>query len=153
LKDRGGDIPLLIRHFIDKSCNLSNKCVKEIDEKAMVALCNYPWPGNVRELENIMERLAVLKSGGAISLDDLPPKVIKGVENVSQISSSLGQGELDIPDNGLSFKKAVDDFESRLIVGALKKTGGNKNKAATLLKLNRTTLVEKIKKKKLENEI
>ncbi|HQH80767.1 MAG TPA: helix-turn-helix domain-containing protein, partial [bacterium] len=56
-------------------------------------------------------------------------------------------------DAGLSFKDAVEQFESKLIVGALKRTGGNKNKAAALLKLNRTTLVEKIKKKKLEVEL
>ncbi len=56
----------------------------------------------------------------------------------------------DIPEEGISFKRAVADFEARLIRLALEKTGGNKNKAATLLKLNRTTLVEKIKKRKIE---
>jgi DNA-binding NtrC family response regulator len=154
LRDRGGDIPLLIHHFIDRSCNTANKCVQDINKETMDVLCSYAWPGNVRELENMMERLAVLKSGSVISLEDLPPKVVEGsVGDVFSASSSGGQGDLDIPDAGMSFKKAVDDFESQLIIGALKKTGGNKNKAATLLKLNRTTLVEKIKKKKLEAEV
>jgi DNA-binding NtrC family response regulator len=109
---------------------------------------SYGWPGNVRELENLMERLIVLKKDELIDVKDLPAKVAGSTAALAPGVAAEG-GDFDIPEAGISFKKAVDDFESKLIVGALRRTGGNKNKAASLLNLNRTTLVEKIKKKGL----
>ncbi len=156
LRERKEDIPLLIHHFVDKSCSLSGKCVSEVTPEAMSALVEYDWPGNVRELENVVERLAVVKSHGRIELSDLSHKIVGHSPESLAARKNTGseqKNEFDIPDAGLSFKDAVEQFESKLIVGALKRTGGNKNKAAALLKLNRTTLVEKIKKKKLEVEL
>ncbi len=110
----------------------------------------------MRELENVVERLAVVKSHGRIELSDLSHKIVGHSPESLAARKNTGseqKNEFDIPDAGLSFKDAVEQFESKLIVGALKRTGSNKNKAAALLKLNRTTLVEKIKKKKLEVEL
>lgn len=149
LRDRSSDIPLLIHHFMNKSCKMQGKCVKDVSEDALKQLTEYGWPGNVRELENMMERLSVLKAGSIIEVPDLPPKIFGQTES-GNASPRQASRDVLIPDAGISFKKAVDEFETTLIVEALKRTGGNKNRAANLLKLNRTTLVEKIKKKKLE---
>src|SRR6185312_12247927 len=116
-----------------------------ITPAALEYLVNYSWPGNIRELENLVERLAILKNGGIVDVNDLPQKYL-GVEAATAESKSLS---LEIPTDGLDFNSAVDSFENSLIVRALEKTGWNRNQAAALLKLNRTTLVEKIKKKGL----
>jgi DNA-binding NtrC family response regulator len=105
-------------------------------------LVDYHWPGNVRELENLMERLIILRGEGEITPDDLPDQVR------ARRDPSLRQQEL--PATGLSFKEAVDELECHLILQALERTHWNKNKAAQLLGLNRTTLLEKIRKKGLE---
>ncbi|HBF13008.1 MAG TPA: DNA-binding response regulator [Deltaproteobacteria bacterium] len=144
LRQRVCDIPILVEHFL-KSYSQSNG-VKEpkISQELMSLLMNYKWPGNVRELENTMERLVVLRPGQEIQVSDLPDKFL----NVSD--SLFKNSALHIPEAGINLKNAVNDFENTLILKALEKTGWNKNRAATLLKLNRTTLVEKIKKKQLE---
>ncbi|OGQ37763.1 MAG: hypothetical protein A2W61_04785 [Deltaproteobacteria bacterium RIFCSPLOWO2_01_44_7] len=94
-----------------------------------------------------MESLVILKSKGEIEEKDLPEK-IRGYKTAHK-----GNTQVNIPDTGLSLRHALSAFENELILKALQKTGWNKNKAATLLKLNRTTLVEKIKKKGLEKVI
>ena len=148
LRERTDDIPLLVEHFLEKYAKEAGGKVKGISQAAVERLMTYPWPGNVRELENLIERLMVLKKDETIDLDDLPEKVTG--EPSPEAGDGAEAGGIDIPDNGISFKKAVSEYESKLIQGALRKTGGNKNKAASLLHLNRTTLVEKIKKKGME---
>lgn len=150
LRDRTGDVPLLVSHFLDKFATRSGHHITGVASDTMRVLNNYAWPGNVRELENAVERAVVLKSEGEITVADLPDKVRSGMEEQFEVSTSQS---FDIPDSGLSFKGAVADFENSLILKALQKTNGNKNKAAALLKLNRTTLVEKIKKKQLEGAL
>ena len=140
LRDRPDDVPLLVEHFIKKFNKEKGRNLKELSPEAMDSLMNYAWPGNVRELENLIERLVILKREGTASLDDLP-------EKISLYSSSSIAGAVEIPKEGLSLKETVDEFEDRLIIQALNRTKWNKNMAANLLKLNRTTLVEKIKKK------
>lgn len=155
LRERRSDIPLLINHFVEKSSKAAGKEASGIDDKALALLTAYEWPGNVRELENAIERLIVLKKEGVIDASDLPPKICGTVkEDGKDVESPRGEKDnIGMLEDGVSFKEAVEDFESQLILSALRKTGGNKNRAATLLKLNRTTLVEKIKKKKLEAQI
>ena len=110
---------------------------------------NYSWPGNIRELENLVERMSILKGSGEVSLLDLPAKY------KSAAACFAETGIIDLPEDGLDFNTAVDQFENALILKALEKTGWNKNQAAILLRLNRTTLVEKMKKKGLRtnNEV
>ncbi len=150
LRKRKSDIPLLLRYFMDKNAQLTGRNIDDIESNALELLSHYPWPGNVRELENTVERILILKSGGSICKADLPVHLIEQATLPSNHKKINSHDYPSIPDKGLSFKDAVDEFERNLIVEALKQTKGNKNQAANLLKLNRTTLVEKIKKKKME---
>ncbi|MGZ3723320.1 MAG: sigma-54-dependent transcriptional regulator, partial [Bdellovibrionales bacterium] len=142
LRERKSDIALLMHHFMESFNRTRNRHLQGITPDALTMLTNYSWPGNIRELENLVERLAILKGSGIIDIIDLPEKYRK-----MQVSAE--PGTLDIPDNGMDFNSAVDAFENALLMRALEKTGWNRNQAALLLKLNRTTLVEKIKKKGL----
>ena len=151
LRERTGDIPLLVRHFVDKFGAAGGRQVRDITPEALAKLERHPWPGNVRELENMIERIVVLKHGEVIDVGDLP-EFLAGRTGEGAGAAGEGDDASEIPLGGISFKRAVADFEARLIRQALDQTGGNKNKAATLLKLNRTTLVEKIKKRKVDAE-
>jgi len=146
LRERMEDVPLLIDYFIKRYAHENGRHVPQISTEAMFALAHYSWPGNVRELENMVERLVILKHEGEIGMADLPERIRAGHEE--EVPAYV-----QIPESGLSFKDVVDDFENQLILKALEKTGWNKNKAAQLLQLNRTTLVEKIKKRQLEKSL
>ncbi len=145
LRERGSDIPLLANHFIGKFNIEKKQNINGISPEALKCLTRYHWPGNVRELENLMERLVILKGKGVIAQEDLPEKLL-GAEWSDALPS------MDIPDSGISFNTAVSEFERELILRALKKTNWIKNRAAKLLQLKRTTLVEKIKKIQLTRE-
>ncbi|MCB0348745.1 MAG: sigma-54-dependent Fis family transcriptional regulator, partial [Bdellovibrionales bacterium] len=147
LRERVSDIPVLFHHFITHFNKEKNRQIEGIHPDAMEALMTYNWPGNVRELENLVERISILKGKGIIQIEDLPEKYRK-----SKLSVSVGS-LVQIPDNGLDFNAAVDAYENKLIMQALEKTEWNRNQAAKLLRLNRTTLVEKIKKKGLTTKL
>ena len=166
LRDRKTDIPLLVSHFLNQFNGTGRS--KTINEEAMNILGNYSWPGNIRELANFVERMVVLSIGSTITSRDLPDKVLGEVPkekwtplekdseptgNPTQIlQQSLRQSfHVGIPDEGINLKKLVEGFEKELLIEALEKTGWVKNKAAILLSLNRTTLVEKLKKLKITN--
>lgn len=142
LRERKSDVPMLLHHFIESFNRTRGRSLQGIGPEALNLLMNYSWPGNIRELENLVERLAILKGTGIIDVMDLPEKYRK-------VHAEADPSKLDIPDNGMDFNSAVDAYENALIMRALEKTGWNRNQAALLLKLNRTTLVEKIKKKGL----
>ncbi len=142
LRDRRDDIPLLTQHFLDMTNQQREKQVDGISPEVMERLCAYHWPGNVRELENLMERMVILGGDGEIGLSDLPATL----RNTAPPAVPAPH----LPPTGLSFKQVVDDFECELILQALEQTDWNKNRAAQLLGLNRTTLLEKIKKKGLD---
>lgn len=143
LRDRKSDIPLLLHHFVQQFNKSKNRNLQGFSPEAMDLLFNYSWPGNVRELENLVERLSILKGSGIVQVSDLPEKYQSRKFVASSQSSAL------IPDTGIDFNSAVDAYENALILQALEVTGWNRNQAAQLLRLNRTTLVEKIKKKGL----
>ena len=162
LRDRKSDIPLLVQHFLKRCNENQDRQVKVISDETIQMLANYSWPGNIRELGNFIERMVVLSVGDSITPRDLPEKVLGEVprENLppmekpgSEFSSTemLQNGLkqsffIGLPEGGINLKNAVEDFERGLITEALEKTNWVKNKAAGLLELNRTTLVEKIKK-------
>ena len=141
LRERKEDIPLLTQHFLKKISqgNIS------LSESALNNLCQYNWPGNIRELENLIERICVFKEEGEIQESDLPEKYL------SKKVSSKPLESIEIPQQGLDFNSAVTAYENLLLIKALKKTNWNKKQAALLLNLNRTTLIEKIKKKGLQS--
>jgi DNA-binding NtrC family response regulator len=143
LRQRREDIPLLVLHFLDVLNQERGTKIDSISDAALEVLCRYDWPGNVRELENLMERMTVLRGGGEIDIDDLPESVRRVPAPVFEAESFAGS-EVD-------FRGVVDRFQSELIRDALAKTGGNKKEAAEYLGLNRTTLIEKIKKLGLDS--
>ena len=143
LRDRRSDIPLLISHFMEQSNQKNDRSVQEISEEALAMMMGYAWPGNVRELKNMMERLVVLKGSGVISAQDLPSE-IKSTHKYEPSTT------IEISDEGICLNSAVTEFEKALILQSLEKTKWVKNKAAKLLHLNRTTLVEKIKRHQLQ---
>jgi DNA-binding NtrC family response regulator len=147
LRERKTDIPILLDHFLNQFSKNSKQIITGFSEEALQSLINYNWPGNIRELENLVERLSILKGHGLIELEDLPPKY-KAESPVTIATPNTNNSNSQ--DEGLDFNTAVDQYENQLILKALEKTGWNRNQAAILLRLNRTTLVEKIKKKGLK---
>lgn len=146
LKERREDIPLLISHFLDRfvSANRSNEI--SFSALAMDLLMGYDWPGNVRELENVIERLVILRGGNEILPEDLPAKIFRSNPLATQHYKTL----FELPEVGVDLKQILSDIEDSLIMRAMNRTRGNKNQASKLLTLNRTTLIEKMKKKNLE---
>lgn len=138
LKERKADIPYLVAHFIEQFAVKKESSPAKFSDEAMKVLVNYSWPGNVRELKNLIERLVVLHEGEHILPEDLPEKI--------RIVSSRAARRKEISSEGISFSTAVSEFEKALIISALDQTNWVKNKAAQLLKIKRTTLVEKIKR-------
>ena len=155
LRQRVEDIPLLVTHFIRELNKKKTNKLKGFSEGALSLLTRYAWPGNIRELENLVERLCVLKQGDFVTEQDLPPVYFKQAPASSSAEHNLaaaGGGMTPSSQGGEGFYNQVESFENHLILKALKKTGWNRNQAAKLLKLNRTTLLEKIKKKGLKEE-
>ncbi|HSX78808.1 MAG TPA: helix-turn-helix domain-containing protein, partial [Candidatus Saccharimonadia bacterium] len=145
LRDRLSDIPLLMAHFIARFNAEKKQRLTGVTPEALQMLQSYHWPGNVRELENTVERIAILKGIGMIMPADLPEKIAR--PSLSRIVPGV-----TIPDDGIDFDAMVEAFEKQLLMQALVKASGVKSKAANLLRMNRTTLVEKVKKLRLEND-
>ncbi|WP_448382244.1 sigma-54-dependent transcriptional regulator [Desulfosoma sp.] len=143
LREREGDIPLLIQHFLRLHCQKKNMPLKKMDKDAVRCMEAYEWPGNVRELENLIERLVILTEGDLIQMHDLPERIRKAAPKPTAPAVEIGE-------EGIDLKQILEDLENKLILDALRKAGGVKNQAAKLLGLNRTTLIEKLKKKQLQ---
>lgn len=144
LRERKSDIPILASFFIRKYCQLNELELKSLTIPAIRVLQSYNWPGNVRQLENIMERMVVMNPAESIfQPSDIPEEVKPEVK-----ASVSGEGFIpeDIPDEGVSLQEIVKNVEKKLILNSLEKTSWNKQKAANLLNIKRTTLIEKIKK-------
>ncbi|HNX82549.1 MAG TPA: sigma-54 dependent transcriptional regulator [Candidatus Omnitrophota bacterium] len=137
LRERNGDICLLVQSFIKKHARHMNKKIESISPEAMQVLMNYSWPGNVRELENALERAAILSKTPVIQAHDLPDFLIHPKK---QESDTAGGMQAD----SLSLKDALKNPERELIVKALNTADWNRNEAARLLGINRTTLYKKM---------
>ena len=146
LKDRREDIPLLISHFLDRFVSADRSNDISFSPLAMDLIMGYDWPGNVRELENVIERLVILRGGNEILPEDLPARIFRSNPLATQQYKTL----FELPDVGVDLKQILSDIEDSLIMQAMNRTRGNKNQASKLLTLNRTTLIEKMKKKNLE---
>ncbi len=143
LRQRSGDIPLLVYHFIEQLNVRRNASLSGCSEDAFRLMSDYQWPGNVRELANLIERIAILKRKGQIEVSDLPEK-FRRPSVVPSLSASPS-----IPGAGIDLGRVVEEFENRLILEALERTNWVKSRAAQLLQINRTTLIEKLKKRSL----
>ncbi|HNQ45423.1 MAG TPA: sigma-54 dependent transcriptional regulator [Syntrophorhabdus sp.] len=135
LRERRQDIPLLLNYFLERSNKINDAEIDGCSEAAMTALMDYTYPGNVRELQNLIERVVVLKRKGMIDLEDLPDKIY--------LAEQQEQGHFEIEKG---YDTLVSNFEKSLILQALQETNGVKSKAAQVLSLNRTTLIEKMKR-------
>ncbi len=137
LRDRREDIPLLVQHFVEKYGTGGAQIT--VSQDAVRRLMGYAWPGNVRQLENAVERaIALLGGRSTIDVADLPPEV-----QATQVPITP---TVEFPVEGIDLVNIVEQIERDLIERALARTGGNKAAAAGLLKLKRTTLVEKMKR-------
>jgi len=134
LRERLGDISLLAGYFIDVFNKKLKKNITGLSSDAMSLFMNYPWPGNVRELENVMERAVLLATDRLITPGELPSDLLLE-------TNERGLATVET----LSIKKACKSLEKKLIGKALKKTDGNRTKAAVLLEISRPTLISKIK--------
>jgi DNA-binding NtrC family response regulator len=144
LRDRVSDIPLLVVHFLQEFSKKKKKPAKRLSPQAMDLLIRYPWPGNVRELENLMERLVILTEGNVVEVEDLPQRF-----RDTTSMGGTGAESIDFPADGLNLPQALQEFERRLILKALERSNWVKSRAAQLLNLNRTTLIEKMKKQQI----
>lgn len=140
LRERREDIPLLVQKFIEHFCSTHKLDLKTVSPQVMKAVMSYDWPGNVRQLENLVERMVALTGNRpAILPADLPVEI-------SNRDSLNFVPLIEIPEEGINFQNVVTDMERELILQSLRKTNGNKKLAAKLLNLKRTTLIEKIKR-------
>jgi DNA-binding NtrC family response regulator len=138
LRERKEDIPLLVRHFLEKLT--PDGPAITVSQEAMRRLMSYRWPGNVRQLENAIERAVAMSGGRAqIDLPDLPAELL----HVPQVTASSA---VSLPEEGIDLEALIATIERDLIERSLERTGGNKGQAARLLNLKRTTLVEKLKR-------
>jgi DNA-binding NtrC family response regulator len=142
LRGRVSDIPLLLRHFLQLFSRTKKKPLKRFNPTAEELLLQYPWPGNVRELENLVERLVILTEGETIEIADLPDRFQSHILPLKEEAGSF-------PAHGIHFTDAVQAFERNLILKALRQSNWVKSQAAQLLHLNRTTLLEKMKKQNI----
>lgn len=148
LIERPLDIPLLSHFFLNKLNRDKNADVSGISQTAMELFMQHNWPGNVRELANMLERLVVIKGEGEIQVSDLPVKMrLEGGMEPKYATAAICP---ELSPEGICLNTAVSEFEKNLIYQSLEQTDWVKNKAAKLLHVKRTTLVEKIKRYDLQ---
>jgi sigma-54 specific flagellar transcriptional regulator A len=142
LRERLEDLELLALHFLRTSAVRSGRPdICGFTEEAMTRLKAYDWPGNIRALENTIERAVLLSPGPLIRAEDLPERVRTAREPDAPVNPT------QLPETGIDLRAAVEEYETNLVRQALARTGWNKTKAAQLLGMNRTTLVEMLKRK------
>ncbi len=134
LRDRKSDIPALIQHFLKVFNDKTKRNIKSISKPAMKMMLDHQWPGNVRELENFLERAVVLTHGEILEVAVFPDNFAKTME-----SANIGYSSTS------ALKEVLRDPEKKIIVHALEQAGWNRKKAAAILKINRTTLYNKMK--------
>ncbi|MGH9668602.1 MAG: sigma 54-interacting transcriptional regulator [Terriglobales bacterium] len=128
LRERQGDMPLLVDHFMRIYCTANELPLKRFEPEALEILEEHPWPGNVRELENLIQRLVLMVEGPAITVKHLPQQIL--------MTSSASQESLLIPEEGIDFDKEMARIETAYLQAALRRTGGKKVAAAQLLGVN-----------------
>lgn len=129
LRDRHGDIPILVHRFLKEFCEQNRKPLIRMSNKALARLDSYSWPGNIRELRNVIESCVVMSQGSIIQEKDLPANIFGG-ENHKGISVALGS--------------SLEELEKSTILSTLSMTGQNKSKTAKILGIGRKTLHRKL---------
>jgi transcriptional regulator with GAF, ATPase, and Fis domain len=156
LRDRREDIPLLVRHFVDKYDQRLGKRVEGVDAEAMELLQAYPWPGNIRELENLMERSVLFADGPVIHASALPDSLRETGPAPTPLAPVGALGAIAAP-SGASMKEIVRqaqaELERELITRALEETSGNVTRAAKRLQISRKSLQVKMKDRGLRGTL
>jgi sigma-54 specific flagellar transcriptional regulator A len=167
LRQRVEDLRLLIDHFVQEFCRKRKREPFTFSPDALACMLNNRWTGNVRELENLIERLSILVSGSIVNVADLPEKFqpVNTPDLDRRFAAAAGTNLALSPsgaepanagntpvfgDNGIDLNEMVSSLERSMIMQALEIAGGVRSRAAQLLGLNRTTLLEKMKKMKIE---
>ncbi|MDR3045316.1 MAG: sigma-54 dependent transcriptional regulator [Desulfovibrio sp.] len=172
LRERGGDILVLAEHFMRRFCERKGRRCLALAPDTRKVLSAYSWPGNVRELENFMERLSILADEDVVPPADLPRKILDEVGDIVSLPEPTPPDPLpvaggaasggapagfswptitDLRDKGMNLKDFLDTVEERLLDEALTLAEGVKNQAAEILGIKRTTLIEKLKKKRADS--
>ena len=138
LRERKEDIPLLVHAFIKEASQANRKEIKGITSRALTVLMNYHWPGNVRELKNVIESMVILAKKDVLTVNDIPPYIRSPGEKEDYVTIKLGT--------------PWHEIEKELIFAALRKSGGNKSRAAEILGLSRRTLYRKLRELEGENK-
>lgn len=171
LRERLDDLEVLIEEFL-KTANrihrFAEPCV--LNHRVLGFMRQYTWPGNVRELQNVIERMVVIRGGGTINIEHLPKEILNRTDIEQNKAVSMPQkaeikaipiqpktvGQVmypesfgGLPEGGMNLTSFIESLENKLILDALERTKNNKNQAAKLLGMNRTTLVERIKKRNI----
>jgi DNA-binding NtrC family response regulator len=128
LRERKGDIPLLVDHFLRIYCASAKKPLRTIKPEVLEIMEDYKWPGNVRELENVIQRLVVMNDGNIVTAEQLPQTLL--------YSSAASQEAILIPEEGVDFDAEMERIEIAYLNAALKRTGGSKAAAAALLHID-----------------
>ena len=137
MRDRKEDIPLLVKHFLNKYSKENKKDITGFTEGVMEILVNNDWPGNIRELENLIERSVVLTKSKVITRESLPSFLLTTKKDGTVLSQAT---------NELNLKEHIQTFQREAIISALEKTKGIQKKAASILGVKPTTLNEMIKR-------
>lgn len=128
LRERDGDIPLLVDHFLRVYCTANNRPLKQLEPGALEIMEDYSWPGNVRELENVVQRLVVMSTSPVIRAEHLPQQMLH--------STAVGRESILIPEEGVDFDAEIERIEIAYLNAALRRTGGKKSAAAALLRID-----------------
>jgi len=139
LRERKQDIMALVGVFLEKFCRLLGRTPMTIGKQTLELLEQYSWPGNVRELENLVERLVALTEGDCIRPEDLPA-------GIPGSAGTIDGSRVELTEKGVDMVAIISEIERNLITQALTMSGGVKARAATMLGINRTTLVEKMRR-------
>jgi DNA-binding NtrC family response regulator len=129
LRERQGDIPLLVDHFLRRYCAANGVEPKRVDPEVMAILEEDAWPGNVRELENLVQRLVLMVDGPIIKVNHLPQRIL--------YNNTASQESLLIPDDGVNFDQEIARIEVAYLTAALRRCAGSKIAAARLLQMDK----------------
>jgi len=142
LRERDGDIALLVNHFLRIHCAAAKKPLKTMQPEVLEILEDYSWPGNVRELENVIQRLVVMVAGPVITPEHLPQPLLH--------HSATGQEAILIPEGGVDFDAEMEKIEIAYLNAALRRTGGKKSAAAALLQMDSQRMKYLCRKHRIE---
>jgi DNA-binding NtrC family response regulator len=128
LRERDGDVPLLVEHFLRIYCTANKKPIKQLQPEVLPILEDYPWPGNVRELENVVQRMVVMNDSTVITAQHLPQQLL--------CSSAASHEAILIPEGGVDFDAEMETIQIAYLNAALRRTDGKKSAAAALLHID-----------------